>query len=71
MIILKHIHLEVLQLLRAKRTSMVSIHRLLNTVPAIYMTTPSYIAVCDRVQTDCALEFMLEFLGLDAKTIVV
>ena len=50
---------------------MVSIYWLLDAMFAVDMSTSCDVAVLDGVETDCALEFMLEFLGLYAETVVV
>ena len=54
-----------------KRAAMVSCNWLLDASSAIDMSTAGYIAIIDGVKTDCALEFVLEFLGAYFEAVIV
>ena len=71
MVVLEHVRLELVQRLSTKRTPVMSINSLFNAMFAVHMTATRYVAVCDGVETDCALEFVLEFVGADAEGIIV
>lgn len=55
----------------AKRAAMVSCNWLLYASSAIDMSATGYIAIVDGVKTDCALEFVLEFLGAYFEAVIV
>ena len=69
-IILEDIHLEILEFLGAEGTPMVSVHRLLDTFFAVYMTTTRYVAIFYGVQAYCALEFMFKQFCWDAEVVL-
>ena len=48
-----------------------SINSLFNAIFAVHMTATCDVAVRDGVETDCALEFVFEFVGADAEGIIV
>lgn len=71
MVILENIQFKIFELLVAEGTTVVSRHRFLNANLAVDMATPGDVAVVDRVKTDGALEFVLEFLCIDSKVVIV
>ena len=50
---------------------MVPVDRFFDAVFAVDMSTAGDVAVGDGVEADCALEFVLEFLGGYSETVVV
>lgn len=59
MVILEYVCLEILEVLIAERTAMVAVHCFFDAMSAVHMPTARDVAICDRVQTDRALELML------------
>lgn len=71
MVIFEDIELEVLELLVAEWTAVVSCDGLLDAGSAVDMATAGYVAIVDGVQADRALELGLELLGADAEVVIV
>lgn len=71
MVILENIRLEVKQILVAKRTAVVPTYCLFDAVLAIHMSASRDVAVCDGVQTNGALKFVLELFCAYSETVVV
>ena len=71
MIVFKYIILKVLKLLITERTSMMAIDCLFDTGLTIYMSASRYVTVVDRVETDCTLKLLLQFLRTDLEVNMV
>ena len=64
MIIFKDILFELFELLIAKRATVMPINRFFDASPTVYMPASCNIAIVDRIQTDSALELLLQLLDV-------
>lgn len=62
MVILKHVVLEILELLITERTSMMAVDCLLDARSAINMAASGDVAISDGIEADSTLEFCFELL---------
>mgnify|MGYP003554419235 CR=1 FL=1 len=71
MVVFEDVKLEVFELLVAEWAAMVSCHWLLYAMFAVDVSAAGDIAVVDWVEADCTLKFVLEFLCVYSKIVVV